>query len=442
MLRYVTRGVLFILGAALPLETIAYTSYGVLTITPNKAIGLVMLVFGALDLLVSGIRVPRNPKNYWVAALVVAMAIGCIYGSFLSGTGSSYYVVLWIRYGSLVTFYFLLCQLIGSRRDLDAFLYGLVCGGVLAAVSAMVGEAAVHYSVERRSGVGAGANQHAGNLLLTIPITYALFLSTRRALMKPILVGTALFLSAGVVLAASRSAFLAALAMGGVWMLRFRRLSDLRYVALALLAFLVGALAAPEAYFDRIATIGEAIGMLTGSSRGGAGDLTLRLEQLTAGVHAFVSGPFGAGAGNFGKWASREGYTLAAEYVVHNAILEVASQYGIVGLVPYLAILVLTWTHLSRVQSLARGLRTRRDAELEQLGARALMLQIGFLGIAIVAQFQPGFPWKGMWACFGLSTAILALAQRRAQALRASDAPTEPLALERPAVRSLRTDPI
>src|SRR5690606_23805000 len=90
VLRYVTRGVLFILGAALPLETIAYTSYGVLTITPNKAIGLVMLVFGALDLLVSGIRVPRNPKNYWVAALVVAMAIGCIYGSFLSGTGSSY----------------------------------------------------------------------------------------------------------------------------------------------------------------------------------------------------------------------------------------------------------------------------------------------------------------------------------------------------------------
>jgi hypothetical protein len=218
---------LFALGVSLPLETIGNVHLGLVTVTPSRGIGIAVLLFGFLDLALSGPRIPRNPKNLWFAAFFVALVLGCAYGSLFSGMDPIYYVLIWTRYGSLILLYFLLCQLIADRRDLDFFLGGLVAGGALATVSAVFGDVTIHESVERRSGVGAGANQHAGNLLMVIPLTYALFLSTRWRILKPILAGTALFLSAGVVMAASRSAFLSAHAMGGGWLIRFRRLSAL-----------------------------------------------------------------------------------------------------------------------------------------------------------------------------------------------------------------------
>jgi hypothetical protein len=50
-----------------------------------------------------------------------------------------------------------------------------------------------------------------------------------------------------------------------------------------------------------------------------------------------------------------------------------------------------------------------------------VMLQVGFVGILVVAQFQPGLIWKTMWAMFGLSTALLGLTERRTRVLQATD---------------------
>jgi hypothetical protein len=68
------------------------------------------------------------------------------------------------------------------------------------------------------------------------------------------------------------------------------------------------------------------------------------------------------------------------------------------------------------------------------------MVQIGFIGIAVVAQFQPGLIWKGMWMMFALSTTILGLTQRRARELTAADPSwgQEPL---RVGADSLRAEP-
>jgi O-antigen ligase len=230
--------------------------------------------------------------------------------------------------------------------------------------------------------------------------------------------------------------------MGGVWMMRFRRISDLKYVGVMLLAFLVGAIFSPTAYMERLATIGDAFELVVGdappASRTEA-ELGTRLEVMKAAVGAFFSSPVGAGVANFGPWAVKAGYKMSVGHSPHNAVLQVASEYGIIGLVPYLTILVMTWTHLGRAQRIAHGLRMRRDRELELLQMRALMVQLGYLGILIVAQFQPGFFWKGMWASFGLSTAVLALTERRAHALRAAE-PVAAAPLPEPGGR-LRAEP-
>lgn len=421
MLKKIARIVLFAVGVALPLEAVGKVFIGVFTLTPVRAITAVALLFAILDMVLSGPRVPRSSKNLWVLAFFVALVIGCVYGSLYSGLPPLIYVLKWTRFGSVLLFYLVLCQLVTTRRDLDAFLGGFVVGGTLAAISAFTGDVEWSGETERRAGFGGGANQHAGNLLTALPLAYALFFSVRQKVLKPMLVTAVLIMSAGVVAAASRSAFLAALGMGGVWMMRFRRPSDLKYVIAMALVIVVGVFAAPRAYMSRIATIKDAFASLvSGDSRPSPEvEIGNRVEVMRAAVGAFVSSPFGAGVGNFGPWAVKNGYKMPADVSVHNAVLQVGAELGIVGVVPYLAIVVMTWTQLSRARRLANRFRVLGDTELAYLGLRAVMVQIGFIGIAVVAQFQPGMIWKGMWGMFGISTALLGVTERRIRQLRA-----------------------
>jgi O-antigen ligase len=430
---------LFALGAALPLETLGNVQVGPITLTLSRFIGIGVLAFGFLDLFVSGIRIPRNRTNVWMLALFTALVLGCIYGSLSGAQPPLYYLLIWTRYGALLGFYFLLNQLVSNRRDLDAFLGGLVAGAFVAVLSAFLGEVKVHEAVERRSGIGAGSNQHAANMLLILPMIYALYLSVRWRLLKPFLLGTALLCVVGVVMAGSRSAFLAMLAMGGVWMLRFRRASDLKYVAVMVFVFLFSMLFASDAYLERLGTIDDSISAASGNTAAAARDAA-RFEVMRAAADAFVSSPLGAGVANFGPWAVRQGYKMSVEHTPHNASLQVASELGIVGLVPYLGILLLTWLNYSQAQRIARSLRMRRDEELHHLYMRAVLLQIGFVGIVIVAHFQPGFLWKGMWSSFGLGTTTLYLVQRRARELRATE-PAAPSEAAAPVGGRLRAEP-
>jgi hypothetical protein len=89
------------------------------------------------------------------------------------------------------------------------------------------------------------------------------------------------------------------------------------------------------------------------------------------------------------------------------------------GLIPYMAILILTYLDFSRAQRLALSRDHLRDPELSALHLRAVMAQIGYVGILVVAQFQPGTFWRGIWVMFALSTVILSLIRKRLEALGA-----------------------
>ncbi len=55
---------------------------------------------------------------------------------------------------------------------------------------------------------------------------------------------------------------------------------------------------------------------------------------------------------------------------------------------------------------------------------RAVMAQIGYVGILVVAQFQPGTFWRGLWVMFAFSTIILSLSRERVKELEA-EAPVQ-----------------
>lgn len=419
MLRRLVLITLFLVGFTLPLETMTEgLTVGAFGYTPNKILTAMLLGLAICERLFSGYRMVSNPKTLWIAAFYVSLAIASIHAA-VKGCPTIELLVPWTRYLSVLFFYFLLCLVVRTRGNLDVFMWGLVGGGVIAAASAFFVEPAMHGDIERRSGIGGNANQAAANLLMALPMAYVLLVKTRSWLQRVVLVGSAAALLAGAFATASRSAFLGMIAMAGVWWFRFRGVQNFRY-AIVVLVFLIGAVIfAPTGYLTRIQSLGQLKGDApvnprTESIEGRA------FTYLLAG-RAFLSNPIlGVGARQFRPWVREHHPEVGWSNVVHNAILEVAVDQGLIGVIPYLAILILTWRDFSRAQRAAKRWRGQTDSELTALYLRAVFIQIGFLMILVVVQFHPGAYWKGMWAMFALSTVVLGLVRRRIRELELS----------------------
>jgi O-antigen ligase len=443
MFTMLIRLTLFIVGFTLPLEHLGSVVLAGVTVTPNKVAAAFLLGLAVLHRLASGRRLPRNPKNVWVGLFAVVLLASSV-ASLSAGTSAPILIELWTSYGALLLFYFLLCYLLHSRRDMDVLLWAVVLGAAFAGASATLGfgntEPLKPFARwERSGGFGAGANQAAANLLMSIPLAVALLVTTRSRIRKAILLGAMGFLVAGIGASLSRSAFLAGLAMGGLWFHRFHRPEHLRLVIAALLLIVVAGLLAPDGYFERV----RALSMLgSRRSRDYTSDLH-RVRVYEAGTSAFLSHPLmGVGAGRFGEFAAKASPPLDEDVSVHNALGQIAVESGLLGLVPFLAIVILTWGDFARAFRTGRSPPVRADPDLRGIRLRAAFAQMGFLAILLVAQFQPGAFWRGIWMMFALSTALWAMARARVAQIEAQSVPRQsgdPAAVE--VRRRVRTPP-
>jgi O-antigen ligase len=98
---------------------------------------------------------------------------------------------------------------------------------------------------------------------------------------------------------------------------------------------------------------------------------------------------------------------------VHNAFLDVAAEEGLLGLVPFIAVTVLSWRDFTRASRAGR--KQRGDARLQ---VRAVLLQTAMLGSLLVSQFQPTQRSKGLWLLFALSTVMARMARAHSAAER------------------------
>lgn len=417
MFRPLVRLLLFLAGATLLLDTLESFEVGEsFIISPNKAITAILLVVAVFYGLTSGVRFPRNSKSWWLLGFYLSLMVSSIY-AWSQGTSAVGLALLWTTYIAMFVFYHLLCFVLQNRKDLDLLLLSLVVSGLIAAVSSLVleGTGGV-WSPYRRSGVGAGSNQAAGNLLMVIPMVFALGYGLRSLFARALLYGSTVVLAIGFVVTLSRSGFLAVLAMGGLWLLRMRRLSDLRIVAAGVVLAIVATIAAPEGYSDRISSLGRIFGRGRGTA---ADEIDYRAHIYELGAIAFATHPvIGVGTERFQTWAAERDLSNLGIHEVHNAFLKVAGNQGLLGLIPYVALIWLTFADLSRVQKLAHQYRHLQDDELGQLYIRAVTIQVGFIGILTVAQFQPGTFWRGIWAVMAISTVLLDMTRRRIAVLQ------------------------
>jgi O-antigen ligase len=149
-----------------------------------------------------------------------------------------------------------------------------------------------------------------------------------------------------------------------------------------------------------------------------------RFQMFPDAFRAFASNPItGVGLVGYIPWAVEHGTN---PHGIHSAFLQVFAEHGLLGFVPFVAIVVLTWSQFTRAWRLARRGGARRDPELRGLEIRALLLQIGFAGAIVMSLAQPSTHHKSLWLLFALSTPVLELVRKRARALVPAEAQPPP----------------
>jgi O-antigen ligase len=412
------RRFLLVLSAASLAQYHDSLSIGPFAVTINKLITAVLLVVAGFQVVVGPRGFPRNTKNLWILGMAVALVISVV-NSVAQGIPLSGLLRVSSQYVSVFLFYFLLAYVVRDRRDLDLLFWGLTVGTVVVCVTGFLGIGVVAGAgeFERYGGIGGNPNTLGYTASAVLPLSIALLIGQKSIVRRFIVVVAVTVILAGILNTLSRSAFVSVAAMGLYWCLRSGRLDLLRYAWVPVAVGLAVAVVAPQGFYARIGTMTSAEAREQDSSIQG------RLGDYSNAMRAFLSNPItGVGFYRFGVWAHENlDWRIGTRKAIHNAYLRVAADQGLMGLIPFGAILFLTWRDLSRVQAMARR-RQDSSPELKRLGREALLVQTAFLGTLIGNVFCPALRYKMPWLLYALSTVMLAMS---VSALRARDAPLE-----------------
>jgi len=402
------RLVLAFVGLTLPFEHTAISSV-VIQLTPNKLATVLLLGVVMLQMTLERRALPRDPKRPWLAFFAVALAVSALQ-SVLGGLGIENVRRILTTVYSLILFYLLVTYAMRRQEDLDLLLRWFAVGSVVTVLSGWLGFGVQVEGVRgsRLAGEGSSPNLLAFNLLVAISGAAALYFSARRQVSRLVYLGLIALMTAGAVATLSRSAYVALLAMSLVWMIRFGRIGLIKYAAPGLLLVVVAALLAPEQAVERVETLTPE-GIQRDESALG------RLKMFPETYRAFVTNPItGVGLGNYITWAAKNEKDVGG---IHNAFLQVLAENGLLGFVPFAAIVVLAWREFTRAWRLARRAGSRRDDGLRALQIRAMLLQIGFAGALVMSMAQPSMHHKSLWLLFALSTCVVDLVRQRERAM-------------------------
>ncbi len=205
----------------------------------------------------------------------------------------------------------------------------------------------------------------------------------------------------------SRGGFLAAIAMGGVWILRTRH--KVRNLLGTLVVLVIVLPALPDAFWNRMGTIRtyeeeedkSAIGRFHFWSV--AGDMAARNPILGIGFNSYNKAydAYDFSAGKYGN-----------ERSVHSSFFGVLAELGYVGLFLYVLILLSAFRACAHVRRVAS-----RNEALVDLGKGAVALQTSLVAFVVGGSFVPFQYNEILWHVIGLSMVLRRLAAQQEQVL-------------------------
>ena len=416
MFQATTRLMLFVVGVFLAATVLVVGTIGPVIFSAARLTIILLLLWTVLIWFAEQRPFPRDPKTIWIVAFMAAFTLSFTM-TLLSGAQPA---TLLLNAGQLVGgvfFALLLMYVVSTRRQLDALLTGYLASVLMTSISVFMA-----YGDEGRpGGLGGDPNHFAIQALMGIPIAILFFYTkpTYRLLWRIFTLTMSALALGAIVVSLSRTALVASVLMVGLWMFRFRRFDVLRYALPAAVVVAFAFVFVSERWTDRMGTMTSREGIESDDSA------MSRVVVARYAFDAFTSNPIlGTGYQSFGKWASKRvrylrhadplagsGMRLYKNQVIHSSYLSTMAEMGLVGLIPYLAILILAWNQYTAAWRLAR--RARGDPELSMLGMYAVSLQLAYLSNLVAGFFMPSLPWKTVWFAIGLSGVVLKLTRQR-----------------------------
>ncbi len=400
---------LAVAGFSLPFEYVQLFWIGNVVVTPSKISGAVLLGVGMLQWLASGGRMPASSKHIWVIFFGFALMLGNVV-SIVSGLPAAELFPFFTTNVSVIIFYFVIAIVVTSRRDLLWLLAALVLGSVAVSMTALGGYGWMSEAEQgtRAGGLGGNVNELAFNLLVALPVAFGFVIGVRSLWIRVGAIAALVILLSTVAVSLSRSAYLAALVMWIFGIVRFRRVDLFKYAIPGAIAFGVGLALLPDPVLERIATLDSK------EARGDDASVRTRVVSNRNGLDAFVRNPLvGVGLRNFMNWEMREIRSEKGGHVIHNAYLSTAAELGLVGIIPLLVIIGITWREFGLAWRSARLSHDQSDPQLREFRVMGLLLQVSFLGTLVGGLFHPSVEYKAFWLLFGLSPPFLALVRSR-----------------------------
>jgi probable O-glycosylation ligase (exosortase A-associated) len=277
----------------------------------------------------------------------------------------------------IIVFYFLIINLIDSRRKLDIFVWFIVFCCALEAWEAI----RIHrfYGIVRVDNVGGIQGTSGGlstTLVMVLPLVFYkiysknIYIKVAALVLVPVMI-------LGTILAGSRGGTLGLAAVLLLMIWRFRR-KGITWLLLAVIVLAAVAMA-PGEFWSRTMTILNY--QQDGSAMG-------RIKLWGAGFQMFSDHPLtGIGQGNF-VWVSPQ-YTnnyyqawLGKGFAAHNVFVQLLAEGGIQALLGFLLVMIITFRNLRRV---------RRDLPVSSVGdnLRGLShaVEIGLIGFLVCGFF-------------------------------------------------------
>lgn len=358
----------------LPIPDHPILAYHIGPFTVLKYLGMLCLLAAIVQMFRTESCPPfsKGLKYQWVLAYVLVAAVSCIVHDGSAAFSSSGFMFT----VSTFSLFVVTTTMIQTPKHVRSAI--LVALGAAAWGSLYVIQQWRHfhniYPGFRSSGLAGDPNYYAVTVVLWIPLM-AFWLMAKRprwekwfclACLPPMLLG--------FIFAASRGGFLGlsvALAFL-IWHTR-RRARTFALVALFMLPILL----APGQ---------SAVSRLLHPDHSDEESSESRLELWQASKRSFIENPvFGVGMGHFNPWIIQNGQKVYLPFhVAHNTYVGVATDLGLAGLIPFIAVLVGAFR---RAGGVARRTLVAKDTDRRLLHQAALGLQAGLIGYMVCAFF-------------------------------------------------------
>jgi O-antigen ligase len=358
--------------------------------TVIKALGLVALAWALLRI-ASG-DIDEGILSSLQAKLFIFFFAGVIVSGLLSGSG---FVVV-SKYLAFLFFLPFVLVSVRTHDDLRKVLYALA--GTLILIFPYAYRQSLRFG--DRLGIGfSETNYFAANLVLVLPLAFAIALQQRTSGRRRLwLLGSGVLLLE-IFLTSSRGGFLGLLAASMVFVTRRRGFGSAFALAAAMIVAIV---VLPTDIGQRaLATIGGAQPP-PGLEQSNQAHTAL----FWAGFRMIAAAPlWGVGPFNF---KSLSGYYsgLDINFIAHNTFLEIAAELGIPVFVIFISLLLVAFGAFGRAS------RLRGSPQAEELAGWAEGLRAGLVGFLVAGTFISAEYEKYFWLVIFLSIVVDRLTRR------------------------------